>query len=216
MTQKYAKIIDETHVEFPPYNKGNIINYYLNEELLLHDGYLPFHEVERPQTNRRYVITYQKQDNVINEILTYLETQEEADKRELENARQLKLAENDQLANIHLVHEIKIPVTPDKIECIFIYNDKTERNLNSATLMLMSGMIQTKKWTDEQGITVYITLDDISTIGQMFTLYADKLWELWGLYKGQIEACTTIAEIEAIELDYNINPEELVVEQESA
>ena len=41
MTQ-YAKLISETQVEFPPKNKGSIINYNLDYEQLIADGYKEF------------------------------------------------------------------------------------------------------------------------------------------------------------------------------
>lgn len=200
----YAKLT-ENIIEYPQKNKGSILNYDLDIEQLIQDGYKEFHEVERPITNRQYHIEYAENQTQISEILVYDETQEEADERELNQVKEIKFNENTDLANQHLGHEIKIPVTDEQIECVFIYNDKTERNLNSASIMIIAGVIEKKQWTDEQGITVQLSAEDIANIGTRFNIHADKIWELWGEYKEQIEACTTIEEVNAINLNYEIN-----------
>ena len=78
---KYVKLIDN-RIEYVPKNKGSILNYDLDIEQMLGDGYKPFVEVERPQTNRFYHIEYSETDTEISEVIVYDETQEEADTRE--------------------------------------------------------------------------------------------------------------------------------------
>lgn len=77
----YAKLIDG-NLEFAPQNKGSIINYNTNIELMKADGYKLFVEAERPITNRRYHIEYNETEDEIQEVVVYDETQEEADERE--------------------------------------------------------------------------------------------------------------------------------------
>ena len=77
---KYCKFIDTTHIEFPPVNKGSVINYDICEELLLQDGYKPFQEAEKP-TGNDYTITYQDTPTAVIEIVT-LPTPEEIAERE--------------------------------------------------------------------------------------------------------------------------------------
>lgn len=77
----YAKLIDG-NLEFAPQNKGSIINYNTNIELMKADGYKLFVEAERPVTNRRYHIEYNETEDEIQEVIVYDETQEEADERE--------------------------------------------------------------------------------------------------------------------------------------
>lgn len=78
---KYAKLT-EGILEFAPQNKGAIINYNTNVELMKADGYKLFVEVEKPVTNRIYHIGYEEISNKIQEVIIYDETQEEADQRE--------------------------------------------------------------------------------------------------------------------------------------
>ena len=115
-----------------------------------------------------------------------------------------KLAENTTLANWALYQTFDIAVGPeeDQIVCQFIYDEKTERNLNSAAVMIISGTIETKEWTDEQGITVQLSADDIVKIGMTFDAFANATWAKWGAYKQAIDAATTQAELDAIELIY--------------
>lgn len=84
---KYAKFITNTKIEFPSKNKGSILNYDLNIEQLLIDGYKQFIEIERPVTNRLYHIEYVETD-VIAETIVYDETQQEADEREIREKRE--------------------------------------------------------------------------------------------------------------------------------
>lgn len=88
----YAKLIDNK-IEFAPQNKGAIINYNANVELMKADGYKLFVEAERPMTNRMYHISYNETLDEIQEVIVYDETQEEADARE---ARQ----EAERVANL--------------------------------------------------------------------------------------------------------------------
>ena len=84
---RYAKLVDNI-LEFAPKNKGSIINYDLDVELMTADGYKEFVPVEIPQTNRRYHTTYNETENTITETIVYDETQEEADAREAEEREQ--------------------------------------------------------------------------------------------------------------------------------
>lgn len=80
MTQ-YAKLI-ENIIEFPPKNKGAILNYDLDVEQMIADGYKEFVPAEIPTTNRRFHIDYVETEDKIIETIVYDETQEEADERE--------------------------------------------------------------------------------------------------------------------------------------
>lgn len=84
---KYAKLIGN-EIEFAPQNKGAIINYNTNVELMVADGYKLFVEAERPVTNRMYHIGYNETSDEIQEVIVYDETQEEADERERQEEEQ--------------------------------------------------------------------------------------------------------------------------------
>lgn len=78
----YAKLIDG-NLEFAPQNKGAVINYNVNVELMVKDGYKEFFPIPRPeQTNRKYHIEYVEGKDSIEEIIVFDETQEQANERE--------------------------------------------------------------------------------------------------------------------------------------
>lgn len=85
----YVKLIDN-NIEFPPVNKldEGIMNYNLDTERLIADGYKPLTEVERPETNRYYHIEYTESEDTITEVIVYDETQEEADAREAQERQE--------------------------------------------------------------------------------------------------------------------------------
>ena len=93
----YAKLINN-NLEFPPKNKGSILNYDLNEEMLIADGYKPYVPCERPETIRMYHFEYVETD-VITETIVYDETQEQAEARiaeeEAQRKAQLKMTKRD-------------------------------------------------------------------------------------------------------------------------
>ncbi|MBO6180622.1 hypothetical protein J6O86_02935 [bacterium] len=77
----FAKLIDSNTIEIAPKNKDGIINYNLNDELLIKDGYKPLISEKAINNSRLYHIIYSEDENNIYEIIEYLETQAEADIR---------------------------------------------------------------------------------------------------------------------------------------
>lgn len=76
----YVKLINN-ELKIAPINKGNIINYNLDTELLIQDGYKEFIEIPKPETIRLYHIEYIENETTIAENIVYDETQEEAEQR---------------------------------------------------------------------------------------------------------------------------------------
>lgn len=80
---KYAKLIDESNVEFAPKNKGAIVNYNMSDKLMRADGYKPLSKAPLPEdTNRMYHLEYSETPEEVIEQVVFDETQEEADERE--------------------------------------------------------------------------------------------------------------------------------------
>ena len=82
MADRYAKLQDGI-IEFAPKNKGAILNYNLDIDQMLADGYKLFKPCELPEeTNRAYHVEYTETDSSVIESIVFDETQEEADERE--------------------------------------------------------------------------------------------------------------------------------------
>ena len=79
---RYAKLI-EGNIEFAPKNKGSIINYDLDVEQMIADGYKLFIPAEPPLPSeiRMYHYEYVENTDNITEVVVYDETQEEAEAR---------------------------------------------------------------------------------------------------------------------------------------
>jgi len=87
----FAKFISETEIEYAPKNKGGIINYNLNEELLSDDGYKPLISADIPVTDRKYTIIYEETETEIIEKINYTETEEEYTNRKNNEEIQLEI-----------------------------------------------------------------------------------------------------------------------------
>lgn len=66
---KYAKYISNTQIEFPPKNKGSILNYDKDYELLIDDGYKVFIEAQK-EIGKSYKLTYEDTGTQIIETAT--------------------------------------------------------------------------------------------------------------------------------------------------
>ena len=77
---KYAKLVNG-EIEFAPVNKGSIINYNLDIDSMLSDGYKPFEGAEKPTTDRNFEIKYFENSEKITEVINYLESEEAYQKR---------------------------------------------------------------------------------------------------------------------------------------
>lgn len=65
----YVKFISTYEVAVPPRTKGRYVNYHLNDEQLLKDGYLPLVESPEPEESDLYIKKYAERDGKI--IMTY-------------------------------------------------------------------------------------------------------------------------------------------------
>jgi len=124
------------------------------------------------------------------------------EQQHFEQVKALKLKENDEKVNIALIKTFTIEVGEDKTPCEFIYNEKTERNLNSSAIGFLAGQYEAKQWTDEQGITVNLSAEDVAAVLLTFNDFANAIWDKWGNYKQQIEQCETAEEVEEIVINY--------------
>ena len=206
MTIKYAKLINKTTIQFPPKNKEGIINYNLNVDLMLQDGYKPFIKVEIPETNRVYHIEYIENTNNIQEVIVYNETQEEADERELKQAKQSKYNEANSKAKNYL----------ESGEACFVFTqgendyhiEATDGNiakigLKATALLIAQDFETTFPWNTKEDINIEINALEGKAIAEGLGLIQDSVWTLqFPAYITQIENAQTINEVNSIEISY--------------
>lgn len=202
MTQ-YAKFINENTIEFPPKNKGNIINYNLNEVELKKDGYKQFIPAEK-EVGKAYVITYTQTKTKITEIATEIipdpaELLRQAKERKYNEA---VLKANEYIQSGEALYEFE---TGKHIEA-------TDGNIGKFTayaLAYVTGQLQptdTVVWNTKEDETVQLTQLQVSNIlvglGQVQAI----VWTVkYPAYINAINEATTIEEVENIIIDYKEN-----------
>lgn len=199
--QKYVKLI-EGNLEFAPKNKGSILNYDTNINLMLQDGYKPFYSIERPETNRMYHIEYEELKTRVKEVLVYDETQEEADSRELRQAKESKRNENNTKADMTRYNQEFLVTIQDK-ECVFDTSDKTQKDLLTAFAICSTGESY-DGWITNNNIKLDLTMEDLMIIYPEFK-QRSNVYDKWSYFETQIENATTKEEVDNIIIDYGVN-----------
>ena len=178
---------------FLGYQNGKIKAY---TETLLDPSFYNFDEVV--ETEDEYVLDGDE----------YVLNDDNYKQKQFQKLKAEKLNENDFKANNALNHTFTVLIGEEKTPCEFIYNEKTERNLNSSAIGFLAGQYETKQWTDEQGITVDLTAEDVAAVLLTFNEFANAIWAKWGNYKQEIEQAETAEELDAIVINYGGEPEE--------
>ena len=109
---RYVKIIDKYTIEDAPKNKDGIVNYNLDTELLLNDGYKPFVIAEYPDYSRLYKKCYTEDESNIYENIEYLETQAEANNRKITSVIKQEIEELSKQINALDIKRIRAICEP--------------------------------------------------------------------------------------------------------
>ena len=201
---RYAKLVNN-ELEIAPLNKGSILNYTSNKELLKQDGYKELLEVERPKTQRMYVIQYKESTAQIKEVIKYTETEEAYNSRMLANSKFLKHSEN--------IKKAKEAVEQGYIEfkgALFETNTQTINDLDKERQLSIIEGKTSSTWLsmDDQIVELVInteneTEDDFVKIGFLVKAYKNNIWvNKYLAYKAQIEEATTAEDVNSINIDY--------------
>ena len=95
-------------------------------------------------------------------------------------------------------------VTIQEQECEFDTTEQTQTDLLSADSVTSKGLIY-PNWVTNNGIIINLTAEDVITIYQTFFAMISPLYTKQLEYMQQVEECTTVEEIEAIIVDYDIS-----------
>ena len=204
----YAKLIDNT-IQEAPKNKDGICNYNLDVERLIQDGYKVLIPVVSPEhINRLFHIEYVENSDNIFETIVYDETQEEADARELKQAK-----DNKKQEALDKAYAYEENGTVEYKNCIFETSLSNRQNLKDTEEALTELGEQTTYWNDKNDKIIELTIEDIKYI--RLNLILARVQILWinqyPYYKNLIDEATTVDEVEDIEINYDSNdgyPEE--------
>jgi hypothetical protein len=193
---QYVKYIDNFNIEYPPKNKDGIINYNLDYERLITDGYKEFVEVERPTTNRFFHIEYVNNLDNVAETIVYDETQQEADARELQQAKGAKISENDIARDEALLQGVTYKGV--------LFDSDTDQKVNLLATVSAMNDTDTIIWFGMDNQPLECTKEDLINIGGLITQLHSFCWNKNYEIKEAITEATTVEEVEAIEVDYTL------------
>ena len=193
MEQEYVKLIDGK-IEFAPQNKDGVINYNLDIDLMIADGYKLFIRAIVPQTTRMYHFEYEEHENDITEIIVYDETQEEADARILEQAKEAKIIENDTARDEALLSGITYKDV--------LFDSDTDQKVNLLATLTMLEEGQTIVWYGMDNQPLECDKEDLINIGGLITQLHSFCWTKNAQIKTAISEAQTVEQVEAIEVNY--------------
>ena len=193
MEQEYVKLIDGK-IEFAPRNKDSVINYNLDVDLMIADGYKLFIRAIVPPSIRMYHFEYVEHENDITEIVVYDETQEEADERILEQAKEAKILENDRARDSALLEGV---VYRD-----VLFDSDTDQKVNLLATISMMQEEQTIVWYGMDNQPLECDREDLINIGGLITQLHSFCWNKNAEIKQEINEATTVQEVEEVEINY--------------
>ena len=189
-TTKYAKLINETTIQFPPKNKGAIINYDINIPLLTQDGYKEFVPAET-EIGKSYTIAYQETDNQIIEIATEIIP----DPIEVLNqAKEQKLQENDRLRD----EALKQGVCYKGI----LFDSDTDQKINLLAMLQTLADDGTIAWYGMDNQMLICNKFDLIEIGDLITKLHNFIWNENAKIKNKIENAKNQDELKEIIINY--------------
>lgn len=115
------------------------------------------------------------------------------EQKNAENQRKLDIARNSHIFFVNLQGK----------NCEFDTKDKTQNDLNSASLAIGLGLPWA--WTTNNRITLNLTAEDIQTITVAYMTAVNADIEKWTEYDEAIEQVETIEQIKSVVIDYDEN-----------
>lgn len=201
MEQKYVKLIDGLPQE-PPINKDNIINYNLDIEQLIIDGYkILIPAIIPPETEiRLYHLEYIENEDNITETVVFDETQEEAEERLLKTAKESKTFANEQFRDEALIRGV--------IYNNVLFDSDTDQKINLMYTSSQMDETDTILWFGMDNVPLECTKEDLINIGGLIAQLHTYCWTLNASIKEQINNATTVEEVENIVIDYTFREDE--------
>lgn len=200
MQEKYVKLVDGLPQE-PPVNKDNIINYNLDIEQLILDGYKILIPAEIPPETeiRQYHLEYIENEDNITETVIFDETQEEAEERLLKQAKESKTFVNEQVRDKALIRGV--------IYKSVLFDSDTDQKINLMYTSSQMDETDTILWFGMDNVPLECTKEDLINIGNLIAQLHTYCWTLNASIKEQINNAETVEEVENIIIDYTFREE---------
>lgn len=188
MEKKYVKFISELMIEYPPINKGKILNYDLDIEQLIRDGYKELVEAQKDPT-KEYNITYIEEEDKVIEVATEIVPT-------LDDLKANKIHENDTKRDEALYRGVEY-------QGILFDSDVDQKvNLLATVSMLPEG--GTITWFGMNNEALECTKEDLINIGSLIIQLHSFCWTKNAELKNAIQEAESKEELDEIVIDYSM------------
>lgn len=189
---KYAKLKDDLTIEFAPKNKGDIINYNLDIDRLIADGYKEFVPAEK-EIGKDYQITYQETENQIIEIATEVIPDPAV---VLAQAKEDKIQEND-IARDEALYQ---GVTYKDV----LFDSDTDQKVNLLAMVSTMTGEETMYWYGKDNTPLLCDKEDLVNLGYLIAQLHTFCWTKNAQIKQAIAETQTVEEVNEIEIEYGL------------
>lgn len=161
--------------------------------------------LKKPYTEEEYanfvVEQNHQQGYEIRETETELQAWGFDDTELLKNLKKMKYDENDTKADLKRYGQTFILTLQDK-NCEFDTKAQTQADLLTAFAVCTTGQAY-DNWVCNNGVVIDLTMEDVVIISNKFKEMTN-VYPHWNYYKALIDNAKTVAEVEAIVIDYDI------------
>lgn len=116
-----------------------------------------------------------------------------------------KYLENDEKAKDARYNQ-EFTITIQEQECVFDTSAQTQADLLTAFAVCSTGETY-DGWVTNNGVELNLTLEDVALISNTFKELSN-VYGKWNQFKELIDAAQTVAEVQAIDIDYNESEEQ--------
>ena len=127
------------------------------------------------------------------------------DEEKLILVKKNKYLENDEKAKEARYNQ-EFTITIQEQECVFDTSAQTQADLLTAFAVCSTGETY-DGWVTNNGVELNLTLEDVALISNTFKELSN-VYGKWNQFKELIDAAQTVAEVQAIDIDYNESEEQ--------
>lgn len=184
----YVKFISETTIEYPPINKGETLNYNLDVEQLIADGYKEFVEAQK-NPDKIYEITYTEEADKVIEVATEISN-------EIEELKASKIYENDSKRNEALYRGVEYRG--------ILFDSDIDQKINLLTNISTMSDEETINWFGMNNEPLKCTKEDLKNINSLVVQLHSFCWARNAELKSVIQEAKTKKALNKIVIDYTI------------
>lgn len=188
MERKYVKFISEMLIEYPPINKGEILNYNLDIDCLIKDGYKELIEAEKDPT-KVYSITYIEKKGKIIEVATEINSN-------LDELKATKIYENNTKRNEALLKGVEYRNV--------LFDSDIDQKINLLITVSTMSDDEIITWFGMDNKALECTKEDLVNISSLITQLHSFCWTKNAELKNAIQEAESKEKLDEIIIDYSM------------